>query len=143
MYIRHRDREHHWSGERGFSHTPRRLAAEDPENVVAQLASSPIMKQIADKPEALRAFQELALVIKDSSTFCVRGSSFACLTHPCETEVDLVPGKQPSMVDMMRLATNQKFRDGVRNVVEELRKAGIEINKDVRRLARILCSSRC
>ena len=47
-------------------------------------------------------------------------------------DIDFVPGKQLGMVEMMRLASNSKFRDGVKNVVEELRKAGVEINKDVR-----------
>ena len=47
-------------------------------------------------------------------------------------DIDFVPGKQLGMVEMMRLASNSKFREGVKNVVEELRKAGVEINKDVR-----------
>lgn len=58
-HIRHRDRDHHY--QRSFSQTSRREATEDPDSIIAQLQSSPIMRKIADKPEALKALNDFAV----------------------------------------------------------------------------------
>lgn len=62
-HIRHRDRDHHY--QRSFSQTSRREATEDPDSIIAQLQSSPIMRKIADKPEALKALNDFAVIYQD------------------------------------------------------------------------------
>ncbi len=61
--------QHPRLGVRGFSHTSTRQATEDRNSVLSQLQASPIMKQIADKPEVLKALQDFALVLRESSEF--------------------------------------------------------------------------
>lgn len=56
---------------RGFTQSSTRHAAEDRDSVLSQLQASPIMSQIADKPEVLKALQDFALILKESSAFCV------------------------------------------------------------------------
>ena len=46
MHVRHRDREHHW--QRDFSQSAPQHAQEDPQNIVVQLQSSPLMKEIIE-----------------------------------------------------------------------------------------------
>lgn len=52
---------------RNFSQSSVRQASEDRDSVLSQLQASPIMKQIADKPEVLKALHDFALVLKESS----------------------------------------------------------------------------
>lgn len=47
------------------------------------------------------------------------------------TDIDLTPGRSPSMMEVFKLASNPKFREGAKNVVEELKKAGVDINSEV------------
>ncbi|KAH8118326.1 hypothetical protein DFH11DRAFT_1540527 [Phellopilus nigrolimitatus] len=108
-HIRHRDRDHHW--QRDFSQTSRRQAAEDPNSILAQLQASPLIQKIADKPEALKALNNFANVMK-------------------EADVTLSPERPPSMMQMFKLASNTKFREAAKQVVEELKKAGVDINAE-------------
>ena len=41
-------------------------------------------------------------------------------------------GKMPSKMQMLRLATNSDFRTAATKVVEELKKAGVDLNSAVR-----------
>ena len=38
------------------------------------------------------------------------------------------------MMQMFKLASNPKFREGAKRVVEELKKAGVDLNSEVRLL---------
>lgn len=64
VHRRQRNFEH---CQRGFSQTPQRQAAEDPESILAQLQASPLIRKIADKPEALKALNDFAVLLKESS----------------------------------------------------------------------------
>ncbi|KAL5527604.1 hypothetical protein ACEPAG_6405 [Sanghuangporus baumii] len=112
VHFRYRNSEQYsYRHDRSFSQTSRREAAEDPDSIIAQLQSSPLIRQIADKPDALKALHDFANIIK-------------------ETDVDLAPGKPPSMMQMFKLASNPKFREGAKRVVEELKKAGVDVNSE-------------
>ena len=45
--------------------------------------------------------------------------------------VELQPGRPPSAMQMFRLASDQKFREGAKRVVDELKKAGVDLNSEV------------
>ena len=47
-------------------------------------------------------------------------------------DIDVTPGKQPSTMQIIKLAANPKFREGAKRVMEELKKAGIDITPEVR-----------
>lgn len=64
VHRRQRNFEH---CQRGSSQTPQRQAAEDPESILAQLQASPLIRKIADKPEALKALNDFAVLLKESS----------------------------------------------------------------------------
>ncbi|KAI5125025.1 hypothetical protein M0805_007449 [Coniferiporia weirii] len=107
VHVRYRDHDHRW--QRNFSQTPPREAAEDPDSILAQLQASPLIKQITDKPEALKALSEFAVILKS-------------------IDVNLSPDRPPSMAQVFKLAANPKFREAAKHVAEELRKAGVDIN---------------
>jgi len=69
------------------------------------------MKQIADKPEVLKALQDFAVILRESN-------------------VEISPDKPPSTMQMFKLAANPKFREGARRLIEEMRSAGIQINSE-------------
>lgn len=46
--------------------------------------------------------------------------------------VEFQPGKPPSTMQLLRLASNSEFRAGAKRVAEEFKKAGIEIDQKVR-----------
>ena len=48
--------------------------------------------------------------------------------------MQISPDKPPSMMQMFKLASNPKFREGAKRVVEELKKAGVDLNSEVRLL---------
>ncbi|EJD01216.1 uncharacterized protein FOMMEDRAFT_29955 [Fomitiporia mediterranea MF3/22] len=135
MHARHRDRDHHW--QRSFSQTTPTQAAEDPDSLLAQLQASPLIQKIADKPDALKALQDFATLLKESGEFCV----FCLLVAEIQylfihfyffshRGVELQPGRPPSTMQMFRLASDQKFREGAKRVVEELKKAGVDLNSE-------------
>jgi hypothetical protein len=45
--------------------------------------------------------------------------------------VDLSSGKQLSMIQMSKLLMNSEFRNGAEELVEELKKTGVEVNSKV------------
>jgi uncharacterized protein (DUF302 family) len=49
------------------------------------------------------------------------------MSTECSTGVDLSSGKPPSAMQMFRLATNSEFKEAAKKVVEELKKAGIDL----------------
>lgn len=51
---------------RDFSQSAPREASENPDSIISQLQASPIMRKLADKPEALRALHDFAQLLRDS-----------------------------------------------------------------------------
>ncbi|TDL29470.1 hypothetical protein BD410DRAFT_892758 [Rickenella mellea] len=97
---------------RKISATPRRTASEDPNaEALANFRNSPLMHQISNKPDALNALKDFALMIQDLG-------------------IQFSPARPPSTWQMLKLAANPKFREGVQRVTEELRKAGVEITPE-------------
>ena len=46
-------------------------------------------------------------------------------------DIDVTPGKQPSTMQIIKLAASPKFRGVAKRVMEELKKAGIDITPEV------------
>ncbi|KAI0068898.1 hypothetical protein BV25DRAFT_1910633 [Artomyces pyxidatus] len=98
---------------RPFATTHRRQAAEIPDDFINQIKHTDLFKQIADKPEALKALSDVAMLVK-------------------ELGIDINSTTPPSNMQMFRLASNRKFIKGVKAVVTELRKAGVDLhNEDI------------
>ena len=64
MHIRHRDSEHFWA--RSFSQSSSRKASEDPASLFSHLQASPLVRQLANKPEALQAVNDFGNLLKES-----------------------------------------------------------------------------
>ncbi|EJD53766.1 hypothetical protein AURDEDRAFT_180184 [Auricularia subglabra TFB-10046 SS5] len=99
------------AGRRHISFTRPARAAEDPGSFIANFKHSPLFRQLADKPEALRALQELAELIKS------KGWNFNA-------------NDPPSPVTIMRIASDKEFRTAASKVIEELHRAGIDFRPE-------------
>ncbi|KDQ20737.1 hypothetical protein BOTBODRAFT_26753 [Botryobasidium botryosum FD-172 SS1] len=85
--------------------TPSR-ASED-ENLMHALRDSPLLKQLADNPAAMKSLRDfMDLMMKNG--------------------LDMT--KKPSTLTMLKLAGNAELREAAKNFVAEIRKAGIDIN---------------
>lgn len=49
-----------------------------------------------------------------------------------QTGIDLAGGKQPSALQMMKLAAKSDFRATIKRVTEEMKKAGVDFGSKVR-----------
>ncbi|KAF9468930.1 hypothetical protein BDZ94DRAFT_552645 [Collybia nuda] len=93
---------------RSFSVTPRLAAI--PSNLTAFQAAfqkTTIFRKLANHPEAISALQDLAKALDEAG-------------------VDLAGGKQPSTLQMMKLAAKSEFRATIKRVSEEMKKAGVD-----------------
>ncbi|TFK43138.1 hypothetical protein BDQ12DRAFT_674463 [Crucibulum laeve] len=99
------------STRRLFSSTTLARASEstgpDPK-LLAALRKTTFVRKLADSPKALEALM-----------------NFTKIMH--EKGVDLASGKPPSGMQMMRLAANSEFREAASTMVEELKKAGVDL----------------
>lgn len=96
---------------RGISTTRPARAAEDPGSFIANFKHSPLFRQLADKPDALRALQELAELIKAKGW-------------------NIKADEPPSPVTIMRIASDREFRAAASRVIEELQRAGIDFRPE-------------
>jgi len=94
---------------RHFSLSPRPQAAENPDPFLTSIKNTAIFQKLADKPDALSALAHFAKVLQDQG-------------------IDVVSGKTPSPMQMIRLARNAEFREAAGRVVNELQNAGIKID---------------
>ncbi|THH20126.1 hypothetical protein EW146_g1148 [Bondarzewia mesenterica] len=96
---------------RHLSVTPRRQAAELPSDFVNNIKHTELFKKLADKPDALKALSDLATLVKENG-------------------IDINSTTPPSNMELFRLATNRKFIRGVKHVLAELKKAGIDMDSE-------------
>ncbi|KAG8912049.1 hypothetical protein FRC01_005326 [Tulasnella sp. 417] len=98
---------------RSFSSSLRARATEDADAdyriFVDRLKNSPQMQKIANSPSAMAALMEMAKILQDAGINMTR---------------------KPSMFEMMKLASNTEFRTAANKVVEEFKKAGVELNSE-------------
>lgn len=96
-----------------FSSSSRARATEDVDAdyriFVDRLKNSPQMQKIADSPGAMTALMEMAKILQDAG---------------------INMNRKPSMFEMMKLASNTEFRTAANKVVEEFKKAGVELNSE-------------
>lgn len=59
----------HYRSFRTFSTTPRRQAAEVPDDFINAIKHTPLFQKLADKPNALKALSDLYSLTKDMGTF--------------------------------------------------------------------------
>ncbi|WFD32938.1 hypothetical protein MSPP1_003991 [Malassezia sp. CBS 17886] len=93
-----------------FSSTVWVRAAEDP-RMNLEKALPPGFEKLSGRPEALAAMQNLIDVLKKNG-------------------MDLSSGEKPSMMQLARMATNSEVRECTAKVVEEMRKAGIDLSPE-------------
>ncbi|KAF7981585.1 hypothetical protein HWV62_7798 [Athelia sp. TMB] len=93
---------------RNFSASPTPQASES-DAFIDRFRHTEIFKKLADKPEVLAALSEFAAKMRESG-------------------IEMGTGKMPSKMQMLRLATNSDFRTAATKVVEELKKAGVDLN---------------
>ncbi|KAI0053085.1 hypothetical protein FA95DRAFT_1475875, partial [Auriscalpium vulgare] len=91
--------------------TPRRQAAEVPDDFINQIKHTDLFKKLADKPEALKSISDLAELVKSLG-------------------IDISSTTPPSNMQMFRLATNRKFIKSVKGVMAELKKAGVDLSSE-------------
>jgi hypothetical protein len=134
---------------RTFSATPRRPAAEVPDEFINAIKHTPLFQKLADKPNALKALSDLYALTKEmgallSFRFVLRDGGYSSLTttpififsslalFTLKKGLDINSTTPPSQYEMFRLVTNRKFVRAVRRVMEELNVAGLKMNSDVR-----------
>ncbi|KDR83335.1 hypothetical protein GALMADRAFT_219171 [Galerina marginata CBS 339.88] len=76
---------------------------------LSALTNSETFKKLSNSPEAILAIQKLAQFMHKQG-------------------VDLTSGTPPSMIQMSKLVMNAEFREASQNVIEEFKKAGIDLN---------------
>lgn len=92
-----------------FSTTSLLRASESKKPLFDDEFKHPIIEKISKNPDALLAIQNFGKVLEKQG-------------------VDLSSGKQLSMIQMSKLLMNSEFRKGAEELVEELKKTGVEVN---------------
>lgn len=87
---------------------------------------SPAFEKISRSPDAVLAIQKLVKVMEKQGALQL-GLVRAYLTSKSCLGVDLSSGKPPSMIQMSKLFMNSEFRKGAEELVEELKKTGINV----------------
>ncbi|KAI9513157.1 hypothetical protein F5148DRAFT_276927 [Russula earlei] len=98
---------------RTFSTTPRRPAAEAPDDFMKALEHTPLFQKLADKPEAIKALIDLYSLTK-------------------EMGLDINAPATPSQIQyrMLKLMVNLRFVRAVKRVMVELNAAGLKLNSE-------------
>ncbi|KAI0248698.1 hypothetical protein BJV78DRAFT_1233656 [Lactifluus subvellereus] len=96
---------------RTLSTTPRRQAAEVPDDFINAIKHTALFQKLADKPDALKALSDLYALTK-------------------EMGLDINSTTPPSQYQMFKLVTNRRFVRAVKRVMEELNAAGFKMNSD-------------
>ncbi|KIM91004.1 hypothetical protein PILCRDRAFT_811518 [Piloderma croceum F 1598] len=95
---------------REFSATPRAQASvEDEDAFLSKFKDTSIYKKLADRPEALNAIKDFAGVLEKQG-IAITG--------------------MPTMVQMMRLASNSEFRAAIQRVTTEMKNAGVDLKSE-------------
>lgn len=113
-----------------FSTTFQRAAV--PSNLSAFQAAfqkTAIFKKLANHPEAISALQDLAKALDGAGRKFI--SIHEQTTYPSLAGVDVAGGKQPSTLQMIKLAANSELRAAVKRVAEEMKKADVDFGSKV------------
>lgn len=122
----------HYHSFRTFSTTPRRQAAEVPDDFINAIKHTPLFQKLADKPNALKALSDLYSLTKDLGTFV----SLLCdsrrrVVDMTSEGLDINSTTPPTQYQMFKLVTNRRVVRAVKRVMEELNAAGFKMNSDV------------
>lgn len=122
---------------RSFSVTPRQQATpsrdveetRDIDQIVERLKSSGVIGKVAEKlaghPDAIKAFENLINIAKNAGASGNAQEDFKTQSAPIG--IDVAQGKPPSTIQMIKLASNAEFRQGVALATEEMQKAGVDM----------------
>jgi len=104
------------SQKHAFSTSAPRQAAEtgsnqfDQQNFAA-LMNSPLMRQVADKPEAMKALMDFAQLMKEQG-------------------IEMNGAAPPSPLQIIKLASNKQLRAAASNLAVKLREAGVNLTRE-------------
>ena len=135
---------------RTFSITPRRQAAEVPDEFINAIKHTALFQKLADKPDALKALSDLYALTKEMGAFSllvrlVGSGLYYEVTRVVLTieGLDINSTTPPSQYQMFKLVANRRFMRAVKRVMKELNEAGLKTNSDVRgsRLLLVGCPS--
>jgi hypothetical protein len=119
-----------------FSTTPRRQAAEVPDDFINAIKHTTLFQKLADKPNALKALSDLYSLTKEMGacfrSLCPVLPQYMRFADMASFEgLDVNSTTPPSQYQMFKLATNRRFVRAVKRVMEELNAAGFKTNSDV------------
>jgi hypothetical protein len=98
-------------------------------DALKEIQRSPAFEKLSKNPDAILAFQKMTNVMEKQGVFQ--------LDHYTQTliksflGVDLSLGKPPSMIQVSKLFMNSEFRKGAEELVEELKKTGVDADSKV------------
>ncbi|GLB33608.1 hypothetical protein LshimejAT787_0104920 [Lyophyllum shimeji] len=94
---------------RRFTSNPQPPSDEHLAAFTAAFQKTKVFKKLASHPEAIKSLEDLTRILQDAG-------------------VDLTSGQKPSALKMAKLAMSSTFREQIKKVAEEMKKAGVDFN---------------